>query len=248
MIRLLHTHDHGWYISIFNKNHNHRLSPSCDEKRQWNCHNEIDPLDLDFVKNLRQNNISVGKVYNILGSAGGNNGSVPFRKQALRNLCSKISQEAMEDDLPKTVTLLQEMRTRDTGIDIDTEGRVKTMIWSTGRNKADYECFVDAITFDTTYKTNLYNMPFGLFVGVNNHYQSVIFAGVLMREGTTTSFEWVFRSFVSIMKTKYPSTILTDQCQAMRAAIQSTLPDTRHRWRKWHVLRNAKEKLGHIYS
>lgn len=55
------------------------------------------------------------------------------------------------------------------------------MLWVTGKDKEDYTHFVDdAITFDTTYQTNLYGLPFGIFVGVNNHFQSIIFGGMLL--------------------------------------------------------------------
>jgi len=39
-----------------------------------------------------------------------------------------------------------------------------------------------------------------------------------------------------------------DQCQAMAAAIRSRLSETKHRWCRWHVLRNAKQKLGNVYT
>nr|XP_040253250.1 protein FAR1-RELATED SEQUENCE 5 isoform X2 [Aegilops tauschii subsp. strangulata] len=252
MIKLLRTKDHGWYVSAFVKEHNHRLSLGYDAKMQWNSHNHIDAISQDFIKNLRENNISITKVYNILGGLGAGPQAVPYRKQLLRTLCSRYSQETIKDDLSKTMSLLQEMKAQDNNlkveVDVDAEGRVRSMLWCTGKNRQDYVHFGDVVTFDTTYKTNLYNMPFGLFVGVNNHFQSVIFGGVLMREETEVAFKWVFSTFVTIMDNKQPVTILTDQAQAMKGAIESALPEARHRWCKWHVLRDAKEKIGHVYN
>lgn len=37
-----------------------------------------------------------------------------------------------------------------------------------------YEEFGDIITFDTTYLTNKYDMPFAPFVGVNHHGHSIL--------------------------------------------------------------------------
>lgn len=90
----------------------------------------------------------------------------------------------------------------------DAKNKIKTLMWCTGKSRNQYACFGDVVTFDTTYCINIYKMPFGIFVGVNNHFQSIIFGGVLMTD-ETTSFEWVFNEFVNLMGGKRPQTILT---------------------------------------
>ena len=71
----------------------------------------------------------------------------------------------------------------------DDTSKVKNLMWANGSSRMQYRFFGDVVTFDTTYRTNLYDMPFGLFVGVNNHFQSIILPGVLMRDEQQESFE-----------------------------------------------------------
>jgi len=152
MIRLLRTQDHGWYISRFVKDHNHDLSDNYAENKQWNSHNQIDAITKDFIRKLRNNNVSIGRVCSILGVADSAQ-AAPLRKET--DVCTKLSQENMRNDLGKTLDLLQEMNDADPDMSVkfkvDSGGRLESMIWCTGKNKQDYEHFGDAITFDTTY-------------------------------------------------------------------------------------------------
>ncbi|XP_041020493.1 protein FAR1-RELATED SEQUENCE 8-like [Juglans microcarpa x Juglans regia] len=54
-------------------------------------------------------------------------------------------------------------------IDVDHEMRLKNVFWADARSRTAYKSFGDVITFDTTYLTNAYKMPFASFVGVNHH-------------------------------------------------------------------------------
>uniref|UniRef100_A0A0A9DU44 Protein FAR1-RELATED SEQUENCE n=1 Tax=Arundo donax TaxID=35708 RepID=A0A0A9DU44_ARUDO len=251
-MRVLRNKNGEYYVSIFVAEHNHELVESCDEKRHLHSHQSIDQATKDMVRYLRENNVSLSKVRCIMGSVNGSMDNLTYSKKRLKTLCSKIAADLLANDMQKTFQSFIRMRDEDPNFvysfQMDRKCRIRALMWSSGNSRRMYSHFGDAVTFDTTYRTNIYNMPFGMFVGVNNHFQSVIYAGVLLTSESTKSFKWAFKAFVKMMGGKAPVTMLTDQCAAMGAAIREVLQGTVHRWCKWHVLKKLLETLGHLFN
>uniref|UniRef100_A0A2N9GPS8 Protein FAR1-RELATED SEQUENCE n=1 Tax=Fagus sylvatica TaxID=28930 RepID=A0A2N9GPS8_FAGSY len=129
-------------------------------------------------------------------------------------------------------------------LDLDDELRVRNVFWVDARSRAAYESFNDVITFDTTYLTNKYDMPFAPFIGINHHGESIILGCGLLSSEDTDSFVWVFRQWLQSMCDIAPKAIITDQCQAMRRAIEIVFPETVHRWCIWHITMKLPVKLA----
>ena len=92
---------------------------------------------------------------------------------------------------------------------LDKEGKILSIFWSHASQQAEYIDFGDAVTFDTTHKTNLYDKPLGMFVGCNHHLQCTVFGFTLLGDETVDTFEWVFNAFKTCMGPEGPWVILT---------------------------------------
>ncbi|GFY98617.1 FAR1-related sequence 3 [Actinidia rufa] len=129
-------------------------------------------------------------------------------------------------------------------MDLNEKGRLRNVFWADARSREACKEFGDVVTFDTTYLVNKYDMPFAPFVGVNHHGQSILLGCGLISHEDTESFSWLFQTWLECMWGGAPKAIITDQCQAMRNAIQNIFPDTRHRWCIWHIMKKVPEKLS----
>lgn len=74
----------------------------------------------------------------------------------------------------KTIAVFSEMGAADPeftcSIQVHDDSRIMNLLWTTGKSRVQYHYFGHAITFHTTYSANVYEMPFGLIVGVNHHF------------------------------------------------------------------------------
>ncbi|KAL4299700.1 hypothetical protein AHAS_Ahas17G0127100 [Arachis hypogaea] len=127
-------------------------------------------------------------------------------------------------------------------IGVDENHSLRNVFWADARCRAAWEYFGDVVTFDTTYKTNRYDMSFGYFVGVNHHGMSTLLGCTLLRNKDTRTFQWLFCTWLKCMD-KAPVCVITDQSPQMRSALETTLPNTRHRWCIWHILKKISIKL-----
>ena len=86
---------------------------------------------------------------------------------------------------------------------------IKNVFWSHASQRAEYKDFGDVVTFDTTYRTNMYSMPLAMFVGSNHQLQNVVFGQALLHDEKADTFEWLFKAFKNCMSgSEDPQSIL----------------------------------------
>lgn len=74
----------------------------------------------------------------------------------------------------------------------------------------------------------------------------VVFGASILYDETSTSFKWLFETFLEEHKQKKSLTIFTDQDQAMAKALQEVMPETFHILCTWHLMQNGIKHLDNL--
>ncbi|XP_044459276.1 protein FAR1-RELATED SEQUENCE 5 isoform X1 [Triticum aestivum] len=111
-----------------------------------------------------------------------------------------------------------------------------------------YDLYGDCLSFDTTFKTNRYNLPFAPFVGITGHSQNCLFACSIIQNESTDTFKWLFETFLHCMGGKSPVTIITDEDAGMKSAIPMVFPNCVHRHCLFHIKKKAEEKCPRTFA
>ena len=109
----------------------------------------------------------------------------------------------------------------------DKGNKLTCIFWRDSEMLDDFTVYGDVMVFDTTFRTNKYNLICAPIVGINNHWQNVMFGCAFMADETTETFEWVLNTFKKSMGGIQPTTIFTHQDLAMANAIEKVCLSSR---------------------
>ncbi|XP_062188878.1 protein FAR1-RELATED SEQUENCE 5-like [Phragmites australis] len=173
---------------------------------------------------------------------------VPYEDKDVHNFRSTLRTTEKYKDMQETLEYFEELKQHDPDFfykfKLEDDYRLQNLFWIDCAARRAYETYRECVSFDTTYMTNMYDMPFAPFIGINRHGQSFQLGCAFLRDEKTPSFIWLFQTFLEAMKEKAPLNIITDQDGAMRSAIEHVFPLANHRNCRWHIMNKAAGTVG----
>jgi hypothetical protein len=157
-----------WVITSFSNDHNHAmLSPRSVSLLR--CHKNLSVAARSLVEKFDEEGVPTGKVASMF-----NSGDLSFLDRNCWNHLRNLRRKNLDiGDAQAVFNHCKQKQAEDPNffyaIQCDDESRMINFLWIDARSRSAYQNFGDVITFDTTYKTIKYNMPFAPFTGLNYH-------------------------------------------------------------------------------
>ena len=145
--------------------------------------------------------IVAGRMMTVMSEFYGAEAFVPYGPKTITNLRSGFRSENKEYDIGETIAYFAELQKKDPEffyrISFDEENRVENIFWVDNVAIKTYaDAYHDCVSFDTTFMTNHFNMPFAPFIGINRHGQSFMLGCGFLRDEKEDSFKWLFACFL----------------------------------------------------
>ncbi|CAM9640468.1 unnamed protein product [Laminaria digitata] len=163
-------------------------------------------------------------------------------QQKVRNMSAKIERElwCSPNDALKFISSLRAEPGGIVGVDTDSLGRLRWVMWSTAEQLVLARRFGDIITLDITFLTTRYGMKLCVFIGVDSENKTAILAQGFLADEPTDPFEFALKHLIKACE-GHPKVIITDDQPAIADAVKHILPNTKHLHCLWHVFENVKE-------
>ncbi|TVU04122.1 hypothetical protein EJB05_50309, partial [Eragrostis curvula] len=240
-----------WEVTQFISDHNHALVNKLSLAKFLRSHAGIPEDEVRFLTILHTCNLETSRMMQLMAELYGSAHHVPYTAKHVGNLRSSIRSEMAANDMAETIDYFYKLQKEDPNFffmfKLDSFGKLENLIWADAAARQAYETYNDCISFDSTYLTNKYRMPFAPFIPIHRHGQSIQVGCGFIRNESAKSYEWLFKTLLQAMGGKELAHIITDQDLSMAAAIKSVFLTTIHRCCGWHILSKRKAQLGRIF-
>ncbi|EOY25575.1 FAR1-related sequence 5-like protein [Theobroma cacao] len=208
----------------------------------------IKVVDVYEAKAMKVAGIKTCQVMNVFAAQVGGIQNVGFtRKDFYNRMAAKRHAKVNDGDVQATLLYFGVKKEIDNGFYMKhttyDDNKLKNLFWADSISRLDYACFGDVLAYDTTYKKNTFNLPLLVFIGVNHHHMTTIFALALLTNEDAESYIWALTTFLECMMNKKPISVVIDGDRAMRKALEMVFPGVRHRLCSWHLARNAQANV-----
>lgn len=229
-----------WRVTGFSNHHNHELLEP-NQVRFLPAYRTISDADKNRILMFAKTGISVQQMMRLMElEKCVEPGYLPFTEKDVRNLIQSFRKVDQDEESIDLLRMCRNIKEKDPNFKyeftIDANNRLENIAWSYASSVQSYEVFGDAVVFDTTHRLTAFDMPLGIWVGMNNYGMPCFFGCVLLREENVRSFSWALKAFLSFMIGRAPQTILTDQNMCLKEAIAIEMPNTKHALCIWLIV------------
>lgn len=239
-----------WVVSGFVKEHNHELVPP-DQVHCLRSHRQISGPAKTLIDTLQAAGMGPRRIMSALIKEYGGISKVGFTEVDCRNYMRNNRSRNLDGDIQLLLDYLRRMHAENPAffyaVQGDEDQCMSNVFWADPKARTYYTYFGDTVTFDTSYRSNRYRLPFAPFTGINHHGQPVLFGCAFLINESEASFIWLFKTWLMAMSGRPPVSITTDHDEVIRSSITQVFPETRHRFCKWHIFKKCQEKLSHVF-
>lgn len=232
-----------WYVHSFVKEHNHELLPA--QAHFFRSHRNADSVNNDAKVRKKKVPASGLKQYGAYQFSGSCMENV-IRNQHDRGRFLSLEEGGAQVLLEFCSHMHEENPKFFYALDFNEEHRLRNVFWVDAKGMEDFTHFGDVVSLDITYFTSKYRIPLVLFIGVNHHIQPTLLGCGLIADETLYTFIWLMQSWCLAMGGRIPKVLLTDQNEAIKAAVPLVFPETHHYFHLWHILERLPRRLDYL--
>ncbi|KAJ6427787.1 hypothetical protein OIU84_023229 [Salix udensis] len=160
-------------------------------------------------------------------------GYLPFTEKDVRNLLQSFRKLDPEDESVDLLRMCRNIKEKDPNFKfeytLDSDNRLENIAWSYASSIQSYEIFGDAVVFDTTHRLTAFDLPLGIWVGMNNYGMPCFFGCVISREENSRSLSWALKelgqTFTNACLSNLPvdSVVLLDMCSLPASLVSAII-------------------------